>query len=154
MSFPSWNCSKWASWLEWKLYNCKKNKLPNDDFNAHVWGAKQEANTPVHQWLVVAYAPWYPKDAKGRSQGWDTGWALQCFAEFGKCLIPLNTHSFPYLQLPLRTNLFSELSRARSHLALGFLACLGYCPLQTISAHQTSPGKAGARVPGSCIFLT
>lgn len=61
---------------------------------------------------------------------------------------------FPYLHLPLRTNSFSELPRAPCHLALDLLACLGCCPSQAVSAHQTLPGEAAARVPGSCIFFS
>lgn len=59
---------------------------------------------------------------------------------------------FPYLHLPLRTNSFSELPRAPCRLTLDLLACLGCCPSRTISVHQTLPGEAAARVPGSCIF--
>lgn len=106
-------------------------ELLNNDVSAYVWGAKPAANTPVHPWLAVEYGPCSSRDA---------------LKEFGKCLIPLDAHSAFLLKL------IHFLSFPK-HLTLDLLACPGCCWFRTISAYQTPPGEAAARVPGSCIFL-
>lgn len=60
---------------------------------------------------------------------------------------------FPHLQLPFGKNSFSEPPRAPCHLTSDLQVCQRCFPSQTISAHQSPPGKASAGVPGSCIFL-
>lgn len=91
----AFNCgnviSKLELFLEFPVQgaNCRAvKKLPSDDFSAHVWGAKQEANTPVHHWLVVEYALWYLEDAKGRSQWWGAGWAYRLLQNLGSVWFP------------------------------------------------------------------